>query len=159
MPPKKKSAGAVKKKKSSTKLENVGPSTLELSLRLELDQLEKELAVAKLEASEAKRKNDWLQAEVRKVEEETREYEAYMMRKTMQEQSRIKSLSDFNQQELDAIETEKRTRTLQFEKERQGGTCTTKGSAVDYFQSFRIISFNTLQNWSERESNSKTCLT
>jgi hypothetical protein len=119
MPPKK---GDKKKKKakSPSKSEDVGPSSLELSLRLELELLEKELAFAKQEATAAKQKNDWLQAEVRKVEEETREYEAYMMKKTMQEQGRIKSLSDFNHQEMEVIEREKKENLLKFEKEKRG---------------------------------------
>lgn len=124
MPPKKKSSDAKPKKaKSAAKLQNVGPSALELSLRLELDQLEKELSIAKQEAADAKQKNDWLVAEVHKVEDETREYEAYMMRKTMQEQGRIKSISEFNHQGLAAIEAERKARAVEFERQKLGDEC------------------------------------
>lgn len=96
-----------------------GPSTLELSLRMELEQLERELAVAKGEALEAKQKNEWLREEVRRVEEETREYEAYMGRKTAQEQERIKTIAEFNKQEMEAIEEEKKRRLQDYEKQKR----------------------------------------
>lgn len=107
------------KEKKTPKSDLAGPSALELTLRSELEQLERELAVAKQEALEAKQKNDWLQEEVRRVEEETREYEAYMTRKTAQEQERIKTIAEFNKQEMDGIAEEKRRRMLDYERQRQ----------------------------------------
>eukprot|EP00048_Salpingoeca_helianthica_P017896 m.239563 g.239563 ORF g.239563 m.239563 type:complete len:265 (+) comp22663_c0_seq1:69-863(+) len=114
-----KKAGSKSSKASAAKLEDAGPSMLEVSLRVELAQLEKELDVAKGEAADAKRKNEWLLAEMHRVEEETREYEAYMMKKTVQEQARIKNISEFNQQELDTIEVEKQKRIAEYEKQKR----------------------------------------
>eukprot|EP00047_Mylnosiga_fluctuans_P006671 m.248404 g.248404 ORF g.248404 m.248404 type:complete len:280 (-) comp15720_c0_seq1:162-1001(-) len=122
MPPKKKAAatGEKKPKKASpSKTENAGPSALELSLRLELDQLEKDLAAAKQEAADAKKKNEWLAREFSRVEEESREYEAYMMRKTLQEQSRIKNIAESNHSSLSAIEEERKKRSGEFEAKRR----------------------------------------
>jgi hypothetical protein len=120
MAAKSKKGGKSSKSGSSSKLENAGPSMLEVSLRVELEQLEKELDVVKREAADAKRKNEWLLAEMGRVDEETREYEAYMMKKTVQEQARIKNISEFNQQELDAIESEKNKRLAEYEKQKRG---------------------------------------
>jgi len=45
----------------------VGPTELELSLRLELASLERELTRAKLEAEEARVQYEWLREEVQKT--------------------------------------------------------------------------------------------
>lgn len=121
MASKKSAAGKTKSaaKGAATKIENAGPSMLEVSLRVELEQLEKELDIAKNETADAKRKNEWLLEEMRRVREETREYEAYMMKKTVQEQARIKNISEFNQQELDAIEAEKQRRLTDYDRQKR----------------------------------------
>lgn len=96
-------------------LEAVGPTELELSLRLELASLETELTRAKLEAEEARVQHEWLREEVQKTRDETKDYESYMRKKTVREQAKIQGLSDQNQRELDNIELEKARRTKEFE--------------------------------------------
>lgn len=64
---------------------------MELSLRLELESLEKELLLAKKEAEEAKEQNDFLRAEVERTKDETSEYESYMQKKTMREQVKVRA--------------------------------------------------------------------
>lgn len=125
--PKKKAAGGKKKKASGDKkkkgdkaskdvvLENVGPTELELSLRMELDSLERELAQAKHEAEEARKNNQWLQEEVARTEEEMKEYETYMGKKTQREHTRMQSLTDTTQREIDAMEAEKQRRRIEYE--------------------------------------------
>lgn len=53
-----------------------GPSALELSLRLELEQLERDLQIAKNEAAVAREHNDALMVELRQTEDENGEYES-----------------------------------------------------------------------------------
>lgn len=123
--PKKKAAGGKKKKaaagekkkgeKKEVVLENAGPTELELTLRMELDVLEKELVRAKAEAEEARRNNQFLQDEAQRTEEEMREYESYMGKKTQREHTRMQSLSETTQREIDAMEAEKQRRRIEYE--------------------------------------------
>jgi len=93
-----------KKAPAASAVKNAGPSALELSLRLELEQLEKDLQIAKQEAETAREQNDILTTELRKTEAENGEYEAYMTKKTVREQTKILTLTDKNNSEIDSLE-------------------------------------------------------
>eukprot|EP00035_Acanthoeca_spectabilis_P035961 m.37098 g.37098 ORF g.37098 m.37098 type:complete len:282 (-) comp7647_c0_seq2:1813-2658(-) len=88
-----------------------GPTPLELSLRLELEQLEKDILVAKHETEEARTQNEFLHEEITRTTNDNAEYEAYILKKTRNERSQVVALSDANQREIDAIEAER----VQFE--------------------------------------------
>ena len=60
MPGKQKTDGKKKGKNDSDGASDAAPSALELSLRLELEDIDKELARAKKSTEEVKEKNDWL---------------------------------------------------------------------------------------------------
>ncbi len=131
---KKKAAGGKKKKKGAddkkgkakkagasegSALESAGPTELEVSLRMELDALERELERAKVEAEEARKNNQWLQEELARSEEEMREYEEYMGKKTQREHSRMQGLTDATQREIEAMEAEKQRRRIDYEDVRK----------------------------------------
>eukprot|EP00056_Hartaetosiga_gracilis_P022937 m.34069 g.34069 ORF g.34069 m.34069 type:complete len:303 (-) comp9900_c0_seq2:197-1105(-) len=122
---KKKKAGGKKKKEGgapSAKQAIVapGPTQLEISLRLELESLEKELLLAKQEAEEAKQKNQFLKSEADSAREETNDYESYMQKKTVREQLKIQNLMDENQKKLDTIAADKLRKTKEFEDIKKG---------------------------------------
>jgi chromosome segregation ATPase len=102
-----KKKGSKGKTPDATSVAKAGPTQLELSLRLELQQLEKDLTIAKRETEEARCQNEFLHDEVRRTQEENAEYEAYIQKKTAKEKKMIEQLSDQNQRELDALETER----------------------------------------------------
>eukprot|EP00055_Hartaetosiga_balthica_P007399 m.25362 g.25362 ORF g.25362 m.25362 type:complete len:302 (+) comp5758_c0_seq1:102-1007(+) len=121
----KKKAGGKKKKESSAPsakqvIQAPGPTQLEISLRLELESLEKELLLAKQEAEEAKKKNQYLKSEADAARDETNDYESYMQKKTVREQLKIQNLMDENQKKLDAIAADKIRKTKEFEEIRKG---------------------------------------
>eukprot|EP00050_Salpingoeca_kvevrii_P007250 m.294831 g.294831 ORF g.294831 m.294831 type:complete len:291 (+) comp13068_c0_seq1:88-960(+) len=116
---KKKAAGGKKKKAASAspdKVISTGPTDLEISLRLELETLETQLQHAKTEADEAKRQNDWLREEVARTHTDTQEYERYMAKKTLQEQTKIRNMTDHTQNEMDAIIDEKNRRMKMYQE-------------------------------------------
>eukprot|EP00037_Helgoeca_nana_P019540 m.191089 g.191089 ORF g.191089 m.191089 type:complete len:281 (+) comp24908_c3_seq1:82-924(+) len=84
-----------------------GPTPLELSLRLELEQLEKDILVAKRETEEARTQNEFLHEEISRTTVENSEYEAYILKKTRSERSQVVALSDVNQRDIDAVEAER----------------------------------------------------
>eukprot|EP00911_Craspedida_sp_UC1_P000501 UC1_evm1s378 len=101
--------------KSKAELESVGPTELELSLRLELETLEADLTRAKQEAEEARVQHEWLREELQKTRDETRDYESYMRKKTMREHARMQGLSDQNQRDIDSVNAERTRRSKEFE--------------------------------------------
>lgn len=104
---KKKSSKKGKKTASDTAVANAGPTQLELSLRLELQILEKDLVIARREAEEARVQNEFLHDEVKRTKEENAAYEGYIHKKTTAEKKMIEELTEQNQREIDAINTER----------------------------------------------------
>lgn len=115
----KKKKGGAKKAKAAVSVDAPGPTALELTLRLELESLERELQTAKQEAEAAKKQNDWLQDEVRRTEEEANEYETYMEKKTVREQLKVQNISDQHQSVLDAIEADRTRKAKEFEENKK----------------------------------------
>lgn len=102
----KKSSKKGGKKPDAGAIQTAAPTAMELSLRLELAQLEKELTIVKKEADAARLQNDFLLEEVKKTDTENGDYETYMQKKTMREQDKIAKLEDAHTKQIDAIEQE-----------------------------------------------------
>jgi len=112
----KKKSGKKGKTPGAAAIKNAGPSALELSLRLELEQLERDLQIAKNEAAVAREHNDALMIELRKTEDENGEYESYMAKKTLREQMRVLELDKKNQMQVDKIEAERARKQQDFDR-------------------------------------------
>jgi len=84
-----------------------GPTAAEISLRLELESVERELEVARHEAETARSHNMALREELLRSQEEAAEYEAYMSKKTERQQLKVQSISDRNQQAIDTVKAER----------------------------------------------------
>lgn len=99
--------------------QKAGPSSLELALRLELEQLERDLQIAKTEAEVAREQNDVLMIELRQTEAENGEYEAYMTKKTVREQQKIDQLQQKSQAEIDQFEKDQGKRDKTFNQKKK----------------------------------------
>eukprot|EP00039_Didymoeca_costata_P013630 m.210779 g.210779 ORF g.210779 m.210779 type:complete len:284 (+) comp15826_c0_seq11:47-898(+) len=85
---------------------NPGPTLFEISLRLQLEQLDSELELAKQDAEKARENFLVLSDELDKVQEENRQYEAYMQKKEVEEQNRLTQLQTNHEQELRKLDAE-----------------------------------------------------
>lgn len=70
----------------------------------QLQRLENDVQAAKWEVENARSQNEFLHDEIRRTTEENTEYEQYMSKKTIEEQTHVATLVDKNQQDIDAIE-------------------------------------------------------
>ena len=124
MPPKKDDKEKKKPKKvEAPKLaKGTGPSSTEITLRLELESLERELATARLETDTARRQNEWLRSELKVTEDEIAHYEKYMTSKAAREQMKIQSLNDRNADELDRISADRRQQEEMFNRQKLGAS-------------------------------------
>jgi hypothetical protein len=113
-----------------------GPSSTEITLRLELQSLEAELGAstvslfqqviniivvaARQETEAARKQHEWLSSEARQTEEEIAQYETYMGSKAQREQKKLKSLNEHNTVELGAIAAERKSLEESFSLQKQG---------------------------------------
>lgn len=108
------------KKGTSSAITDAAPTELELALRLELQQLERDVQIAKQETEDARQQNSFLQDEIRRTTEENNEYEAYIAKKAAQEKSHITALMDKNQQDIDAVDIEMKQIEHEFKSIKRG---------------------------------------
>lgn len=111
MPKKKKSGKKKEKKAKEVKIDskavmNAGPSSLEVSLRIELESLDREVYAAKLEVDEAREQHDYLLEELRRTEVEISEYEGFVVANTQREQTKLQVMADQNNEAIKTINRE-----------------------------------------------------
>jgi hypothetical protein len=107
------SAGGASDKLTDKAVDNAAPTAHEISLRLELEGLEAELAQAKTDVETARKQNTWLHGELERVAEEMSDYKLFVTKKTSREAEQIEGLNARGQQQLDNISADRARRVAE----------------------------------------------